>query len=97
MSEFIASLEEKLPAVIARKQVGSLTGGILHPKTMANLDSLGQGPDKRWRLGRTVFYERDSFIKWLRSRIKEPQSRRTLPNPGTNGITRATELLRLMP
>jgi hypothetical protein len=38
------------------------------PKTLANLSSQGTGPPS-YRHGRTVIYNRDSFLEWLRKRV----------------------------
>lgn len=90
MTELLTNLE--FPALFPRVAVGRLTAGIIHPKTMANLDSLGLGPSKRWRVGRRVFYERDSFIEWLAGRVKVPD----MPSSrGDNSAprSRSTEVL----
>lgn len=54
--------------LVARKDVGIFTGGLISPKTQANLDSLGQGPE-RIRIGRQVAYPVDAYVKWLESRV----------------------------
>jgi len=62
-------LIEKWPsAVVARSQVGQFSGGVLTPKYMANLDSIGVGPE-RIRIGRKVVYPVHSLVKWLKSRM----------------------------
>jgi hypothetical protein len=70
----IVELKETLPIVFPRKDVGRLTGGIVHPRTCANLDSLGLGPDDRFRVGKIVCYTREAFIVWLGKRIKKIQT-----------------------
>jgi len=40
------------------------------PRSMANMDSLGCGPSNRIRLGNTVAYERESFVRWLEERSR---------------------------
>lgn len=62
-----------LPSWFPRTEVGKLTCGIVHPKTLANLDSLGKGPSRRCLIGKRVFYERDSFMEWFVSRVKVPE------------------------
>jgi hypothetical protein len=57
-----------LPPVIARHQVGKLTGGAISPKTLANLDSKGEGPATRLKLGRIVAYPTPVLLEWLESR-----------------------------
>lgn len=53
--------------LVARREVGRFSGGMLTPKTMANHDSLGTGP-KRIRIGRQVAYPVDALVEWLRER-----------------------------
>ncbi len=69
--DVLEKLRAGLPPIFARKEVGRLTGGLVAAGTMANLDSQGLGPSRRIRTGRHVIYERDSFIAWLRSRIRQ--------------------------
>lgn len=42
--ELKRQLLETCPPIIARGEVGKITGGLLHPRTCANLDSQGLGP-----------------------------------------------------
>ena len=56
--------------IIARKQIGIFTGGMLSPRTLANLDSMGIGPHGVVRIGNAVGYWKDSLIDWLIGRIK---------------------------
>ena len=61
-------LIESWPApLVARAEVGRFSGGLLHPRTMANLDSLGEGPGKI-TIGRRVAYDRDQLATWIESR-----------------------------
>lgn len=60
----------KFPPVIARKAVRHWFGGTVSPKTLANADSLGCGPDNRFYIGRSVAYETESLLRWLDSRKK---------------------------
>ena len=58
-------LADKWPsAVVAREKVSDFSGGILHPRRMANLDSLGEGPE-RIRVGRKIAYPVNSLVKWM--------------------------------
>lgn len=58
-----------LPPLIPRRRVADLTGGLVHPKTLANLDNLGKGPKERLKLGRCIAYPKRSFVDWLSGRI----------------------------
>lgn len=62
-------LAEKWPsAIVAREEIGRFTGGLIQPKSIANLDSLGQGPPTSIKVGRKVAYPVDALIAWLEQR-----------------------------
>ena len=63
-------LVDALPPVLWRtdSRLKELTG--LTRRSLANLDSLGQGPDERVCHGSSkVGYPRESLIRWLESRM----------------------------
>jgi hypothetical protein len=62
-----SNLIPKLPPIISRDHVEELLGGVISSKTLANLDSLGEGP-KRMRMGRKVVYLTEDLLDWLESR-----------------------------
>ena len=65
----LAALEAKWPsAYVARKEVGTFTGGLISPGTVANADSQGEGPEGAIRMGRNVGYPVKPFIAWLEKR-----------------------------
>ena len=55
---------------VARQELGKFSGGILNPKSIANLDSQKKGPEGRIRIGRKIAYPVSSLIKWMESRAK---------------------------
>ena len=55
--------------IVARSQVGVFSGGLLHPRTMANLDSLGEGPKEVVSYGRKRAYVKSSLVSWMRKRM----------------------------
>ena len=64
-------MREKWPSsVVARTQVGRFSGGTLNGRYLANLDSLGEGPEGRIRVGRKVCYPVDSLIRFLEQRLE---------------------------
>jgi hypothetical protein len=63
--EFRQLLLSKLPPAIARKNVERQLGGIITPKTLANADSLGEGPLGAFQVGRSVVYPTESLVNWL--------------------------------
>ena len=66
-----STMAERWPSpFVARHEVRRFTGGIVNPKYLANLDSKGQGPAGRFRVGRKVAYPVESFVSWLEARSK---------------------------
>jgi len=64
-------MADKWPSsVFSRDQVKEFTGGLVNPRSLANLDSMRKGPDGRYRLGRKVFYDVEKFVVWLDNRAK---------------------------
>lgn len=66
------TLSEKLIAswpspIVARSEVGRFSGGVLHPRTCANKDALGEGCGKIV-IGGKVCYDRDVLAKWIEAR-----------------------------
>lgn len=59
------------PPVISRDRVAEYTGGLISPKSLANLDSLGKGPFRRVKLGRRVGYPARDFAEWFLARARE--------------------------
>lgn len=55
-------------SLVAREKIAEFTGGILTPKTLANLDATGEGPKGRITVGRKVAYPVDLLIAWLEAR-----------------------------
>ena len=69
--ESLQNLAKKWPSnLVAREEVGTFSGGVLNCRTMANLDSLGKGPE-RIRIGRKVVYEVGALIEWLENRTEQ--------------------------
>lgn len=58
---------------IPRQKISEATGGLIHPRTLANLDSLGQGIPERFRVGRKICYPVWAVIRFIEERI-EPVS-----------------------
>ncbi len=54
--------------VVARKAIKEFSGGILSAKTMANMDSLGTGPDGRFLLMNQTCYPVENLVAWLKSK-----------------------------
>lgn len=61
--------------IVTRQDAARATGGLISPKLLANLDSLGEGPPEAVRHGRRVAYPAASFFYWIVSRL-QPMERR---------------------
>lgn len=68
----LTTLADKLPPIISRNKIDKYLGGIITAKTLANLDSLGEGPP-RIKIGRNVGYPTLTFLSWLQGRSEAPQ------------------------
>jgi len=70
-SNFQKMAEKWRSPYVARDRVAEFSGGILHPRTLANLDSKGKGPKGRIRIGRKVAYDVIELCDWLASKAEE--------------------------
>ena len=68
LQELEKTLAEKFPFGVPRKEIGKATGGILHPRTCANLDCLKQGVPNRFKIGRNTIYPVQSVIGFIKSK-----------------------------
>lgn len=64
----IEALRKSLPPVFARCELTRLTGGAVNHRTVANLQSLRQGPPAH-KLGKRTVLEREAFLAWLAGRL----------------------------
>lgn len=70
-SEIVKQLVDRWPsAIVARSDVSKFSGGVLHPRSLANHDSLGTGPAERVNIGRKVAYTATSLAEWMASRAE---------------------------
>ncbi len=67
--EFRQLLLQRLPPIIARKNVEVLLGGVIAAKTLANADSRGDGPIGAMTIGRNVAYPTTALIDWIIARM----------------------------
>ena len=70
-SMFQAIIDNNPSGFIMRKYIKEKTGGILHPRTMANLDCLGEGISERFRIGNQICYPVEAVVEFLESRVQE--------------------------
>ena len=65
-TDFVEMLTKPWGAgIVARREVGRFTGGLITGRTLANLDSRGQGPGGAMRVGRQVAYPATRLARWL--------------------------------
>lgn len=68
----IKALADKWPsAIVTRERVDEFSGGLLHSRTLANIDSDPdrQGPP-RMKMGRKVAYAVTDLCDWLAQRVQ---------------------------
>ena len=70
MSVFNELKEKCKSEYVNRKQLWDLTGGIIHPRTVANLDSKGKGIKNAIIVGHKKLYPIDGVIEWLETNSK---------------------------
>jgi len=57
--------------LVARHEVSRFSGGLLHPRTLANLDAQpGKGPKGKVTVGKRVAYDVVLLVEWMRERAK---------------------------
>jgi len=68
--DFSQIIKNNPSGYILRTNLSEETGGLLHGRTMANLDSLGNlGIQGRISIGRKVAYPVQSVVEYLQSKI----------------------------
>lgn len=71
MSDIFKEMVSRWPSpIVARREVGHFTGGLIRPKFLVNQDSLGVGPAGRIDVCGRVAYPTEALADWLRSRLK---------------------------
>jgi len=68
--EFLELLAERLPPVVARKDVERILGGVIASQTLNNADAKGEGPEVAYRVGRSVVYRTDSLLAWIAGKFE---------------------------
>lgn len=61
----LAPFLDKLPLIIARKEVKFFTGGMISSKKVSNDDALNKGPKVRVKIGSAVGYPAAFFLEYL--------------------------------
>jgi len=77
IEKVIEKMADRWPTpVVARKAIREFSGGVLSPKTMANEDCNGTGPEGRFLLMNQVCYPVANLIEWLKSRSSKSWAER---------------------
>ncbi len=67
--DFTQIIKNNPSGYILRKNLTKQTGGLLHGRTMANLDSLGEGIPGKISIGRKIAYSVESVVEYLQSKV----------------------------
>lgn len=67
--------------IVARGEIRRFTGGVISPKSLANLDSQGVGPEGAFRIGCKVVYPVASVVTWLETRARPMRDDDDWPSP----------------
>jgi len=70
IEQIFENLSRTAPEIITRKKLHELTGGLVSEKTLANMDSAGDGILPRLRIGGKVAYPKEAAISWLEQRCE---------------------------
>jgi hypothetical protein len=68
IEQIFDNLSRKAPEILTRQKIHELTGGLISSKTLANLDSEGDGIQPRLRIGGKVAYPKEAVIEFLKRR-----------------------------
>lgn len=67
--DFTQIIKNNPSGYILRTKLSEKTGGLLHGRTMANLDSLGIGISGKISIGRKVAYPVEAVVDYLKSKV----------------------------
>ena len=70
IEQIFENLSRTAPEILTRNKIHELTGGLISAKTLANLDSEGEGIHPRLRIGGKIAYPKEATITWLKQRCK---------------------------
>jgi len=78
---------DRLPPVVARKDVERVLGGVVKASTLVHDDKKGRGPRFRLHIGREVVYRTEYLLEYLEGRpggVRQADDR-LRPPPGQQG------------
>lgn len=75
LGDYFVAIYLKCSDLVSRRQVQDITD-LYSRRTLANLDSEGQGPAESLLIGRTIYYPRAVLVLWLASKVKSRNRRK---------------------
>ena len=70
VDQIFENLSKTAPEILTRQKIYELTGGLISAKTLANLDSEGNGILPRLRIGGKVAYPKAAVVNFLKKRCE---------------------------
>ncbi len=70
IEQIFENLSRTAPEILTRQKIYELTGGLISPKTLANMDSEGTGIRPRMKIGGKVAYPKGPTIEFLKQRSR---------------------------
>lgn len=58
-------------SIVSRSELGIFSGGVLHPRTVANWDSRGEGITPSYRCGRKIFYRSSDVARFIIEKLED--------------------------
>ncbi len=83
------SLKKNFPGGIPRKDLAWGTGYLLHPRSAANLDCLGEGIPGRFKIGRNTIYPVCNVIAFLKSKAEAVAQKKIVCNDDCKKVREA--------
>jgi hypothetical protein len=74
-------LDPVLPPILFRNHPKFREWTGYSPRTLANRDSEGMGPDQRVTVGRICGYPKESLLRWLEDRVVPEKKRNKQSDP----------------
>ena len=72
LDEYLKSIQEDWPSpLVARCKIHEFTKGSYKQNSMRVLDSSHKGINKRYRIGKAIFYKVEDVISWLKNKLGE--------------------------
>ena len=67
--QIIKRIADKMPPIVHRADIGTLTEGLVAPKTLSNADASGIGPTEKAMVACKIVYSKASLLTWLHEHL----------------------------